>query len=107
MLEFLDSNYLGVQGVLHHSENLSIQYQEQKFCIKFAFSEEHWTACSMKPIKKCKKKDSIWACLIKMSISALNFSTESAKKPTVSYLLLLISLYSDKIDSKRPSEMRN
>ena len=42
-----------------------------------------------------------------MSISARNFSTESAKKPTVSYLLLLISLYSDKIDSKRPSEMRN
>ena len=59
MLEFLNSNYLDVQGVVHHSENLSIQYQEQKFCIKFAFSEEHWTACSMKPIKKCKKKKKI------------------------------------------------
>ena len=37
-MEFLDSNYPGVHRVVHHSENLSIKYHQQKFYLKFAFS---------------------------------------------------------------------
>ena len=45
--------------------------------------------------------------LIKTLISVLNFSTESAKKPTIYDLLFLIAIYSPKNDSKHPSEMRD
>ena len=64
--------------VVHHSEHLFIKYHEQKFCMKFAFSGQHWTGLSM---EKCK--NSIFGVLIKVSILALNFSTESVKKPSV------------------------
>ena len=37
----------------------------------------------------------------------MNFSTESAKKPTIYYLLFLIAIYSPKNDKRHPSEMRN
>ena len=50
--EFLDSNYPGVHRVVHNSENLSIKYHEQKFCIKSEVSGQHWTGM---PIEKCKK----------------------------------------------------
>ena len=42
-----------------------------------------------------------------MLISVLNFSTESAKKPTIYDLLFLIAIYAPKNDNKHPSEMRN
>ena len=42
-----------------------------------------------------------------MFFSALNFSTVSAKKPTIYDLLFLIALYSPKYFNKHPSEMRN
>ena len=42
--------------------------------------------------------------LIKISISVLNFSTESAKKPTVYDLLFLITIYYPKNDNKHPPE---
>ena len=42
-----------------------------------------------------------------MSISVLNFSTESDKKPTMFDLLFLIAIYSPKNDNEYPSEMRN
>ena len=45
--------------------------------------------------------------LIKISISVLNFSTESTKKPTIYDSLFLIAIYSPENDSKHPSEMRN
>ena len=67
MLEFLNSNYLDVQEVVHHSENLSIQYQEQKFCIKLAFSEEHEKA------KNVKKKKRFNLSVFNKNV---NFSTE-------------------------------
>ena len=43
---------LGCTEWVHHPDNLSIKYHEQKFCIKFAFSGQHWTGIS---IRKCKK----------------------------------------------------
>ena len=57
-------------------------------------------------IVKCEKLQ-FWRCLIKISISVLNFSIESVKKPTVYDLLHLIAIYSPKNDNKDPSEMRN
>ena len=53
------------------------------------------------------RKIPILECLIKVSISVLNFSTESAKKLTIYYLLFFIVVYSPKNDNKHPSEMRN
>ena len=99
----LDSNYSGVHRVVHHSENLSIKYYEQKCYIKFAFSGQHWTRLSM---EKCKKNQFL-GCLIKTSISVLNSNNESAKKPTVYDLLFLIAIYYPKNQNKRPSDMRN
>ena len=45
--------------------------------------------------------------LIKTSIWALNFSTESAEKPTVFDFLFLVAIYTPKNVNKHPSEMRN
>ena len=87
---------------MHHSENLSIKYHEQKFCIKFAFSGQHWTGLFT---ENCK--NSVFGDLIKVSISVLNFSTGSAKKTTIYDLLFLFETYSPKNDNKHPSEMRN
>ena len=42
-----------------------------------------------------------------MSISGLNFSTESTKELTLYEILFLISICSPNNDSKHPSEMRN
>ena len=42
-----------------------------------------------------------------MSIPALNFSVESAKKLTLHDLLSLIAIYSPNNDHKHPSKMRN
>ena len=89
--------------VVYHSDNLSIKYYEQKFCIKFAFSGLH---CAGLPIEKYKKIQSL-RCLIKISISVLNFSTESTKKTTIYDFLFLIVLYSSQNYNKHPSEMRN
>ena len=50
--EFLDSHFSGEHKVMHHAENLSIKYYEQKFYIKFAFSWQDWIGPS---IEKCKK----------------------------------------------------
>ena len=77
-MEFLDSNYPGLQRVLYQSENLSVKYYEQKLCRKFVFSGQHWTELS---IKKCK--NSVFGVLRKISVSVLNFSSESAKKLTI------------------------
>ena len=45
--------------------------------------------------------------LNKISISVLNFSTESAKERTIYDFLFLIAIYSPKNDNKHPSKMRN
>ena len=79
-------------------QNFSIKYHEQKF----AFSGRHWTGLSNE-----KFKNSGFRVLIKISISVLNFSTESVKKPRIYDLLFLIATCSPKNDSKHPSEMRN
>ena len=42
-----------------------------------------------------------------MSIKVMNFSAESAKKPTLFDLLFLIAIYSPKNENKHPSETRN
>ena len=43
---------------------------------------------------------------MKISISVLNFSTESAEKPTIYDLLFCIVIYSLKNDNKHLSEMK-
>ena len=58
-------------------------------------------------LSKNVKKISFLGCLIKNSISVLNFSTESAKKSAIYDFLFLIAFYSPKNVSKHPSEMRN
>ena len=54
-----------------------------------------------------KCKDSVFVMLIKISISVLKFSTESAKRPTIFVLLFLIAIYYPKNDNKHPSEKNN
>ena len=63
-----------VLALVHHSENLSIKYHDQKCCIKIAISGQHWTG---KPVEKCKKFPLLgnW---YKISISVLSFNAESA-----------------------------
>ena len=87
---------------VHHPENFSIKYHEQKFCIKFAFSGKHWAGLFT---EKCKNFQFL-GCLIKFEywISV----SESAKKPTTYDLLfLIVALYSSKNDNKYPSGMKN
>ena len=52
---------------VYHSENFSIKYHEQKFCIKFAFSWQHLTGLSIGLFKNL-----VFWVLIKISISVLN-----------------------------------
>ena len=63
----------------HYSENLSIKYQDQNFAIKTAFSGKHWKEQTIDEFEKF----SFLGNLIKISVSVLNFSTESAEKPTI------------------------
>ena len=65
--------------VMHYSENVSIKYNDQNFTIKAAFSEKHWTEQTIDEFEKFL----FLGNLIKISVSVLNFSTESAKKPTI------------------------
>ena len=44
---------------------------------------------------------------MEISISVLNFSTESAEKSAIYDMLFLTAIYSPKNDNKHPSEMRN
>ena len=89
--------------VVQHSENHSIKYHEQKFCIKFTFQG------IIQQDYLLKRENSIFGMSVKMSIPVLNFSTESAKELTLYDLLFLIAIYSPNInsDNKNPSEMRN
>ena len=49
----------------------------------------------------------LWAPIpLLLSISVLNFSTESAKKTTIYDLLFFIGIYFPKYDNKHPSEMK-
>ena len=57
-------------------------------------------------MEKCKKSQFL-ECLIKIQISVLNFSTESAKKTVIYNLLFFTTLHSPKNDNEQPSEMRN
>ena len=68
-----------VYRVMHYAENLSIKYHDQNFYTKTASSGQHWTG---QTIDECEKV-SFWGDLIKISISVLRFSTESAEKPTI------------------------
>ena len=54
-----------------------------------------------------KTKNSVFGVLIKISISLLNFSTESAKKPTIYDLMFLIVIYAPKNHNKHLSKMIN
>ena len=65
----------------------------KKIASKLAFSGQHWTGLY---IEKCK--NSVSEVLIKISISLLNFSTESAKKPSIYGLLFFIAICSPKND---------
>ena len=56
-------------------------------------------------LSKNAKKFPFSGNLVKRSISALNFSTESAEKPTIYDLLFFVEIYSLKND-KQPSDMR-
>ena len=60
----------------------------------------------MQPIEECRIF-SLLENLIKISISVLNFSTESAEKPKTLNSLFLIATYSSKNQNKPPSEIRN
>ena len=60
----------GVYRKVHHSENRSMKYYEQKFCIKLAFQGSF----SGLSIETCK--NSVSGVSIKMSIPVLNFSTK-------------------------------
>ena len=64
---------------MHYSENLSIKYHDQNFCIKTALSGQHGTGQTIDEFGKVSFRGN----LIKISISVLSFSTESAKKPTI------------------------
>ena len=64
---------------MHYSENLSIKYHDQNFAIKTAFSGKHWTEQTIDEFEKF----SFLGNLIKISVSVLYFSTESAEKPTI------------------------
>ena len=44
---------------------------------------------------------------MKISVLVLNFSAESAKKPTIYNLLFLIAIYFPKNNNKHPPEMGN
>ena len=56
-------------------------------------------------IEKCKRSQFL-GCLIKIKISVLNFSTESAKKKTIYNLLFFTALCSPKNDNKQSSERK-
>ena len=86
--------YYKLRQYMHHSENLVIKYHEQRFSVKFAFSGQHWTRLS---IKECKRIQFL-GCL-KISISVVKFSTESANERKIYDLLLLIAIYSPKNDN--------
>ena len=86
--------------VVHHSENLSIKYHEQKLCIKFSFSGQYWIGLSIekfrnsvfaelrllmtsliKWLRVCVRTKWLWVRIpLLLSISVFNFRTESAKK---------------------------
>ena len=51
-------------------------------------------------------KKSVLGCLIKISISVLNLSTEWAKEPTIYGFIFVITLYSSKNDNKHPCEIK-
>ena len=86
--------------VVHHSENISIKYHEQKLCLKFSFSGQYWIGLSIEKFRNSVFPELrlLMTSLIKwlrvrlrtkwlwvripllLSISIFNFSTESAKK---------------------------
>ena len=55
-------------------------------------------------MEKCK--NSVFGVLIKISISILNFSTGSSKKPRIYRSLFLIAFYFPRNDNMHPSKMR-
>ena len=92
MPEFIDSNYPRLHVVVHHLENLSIKYYQQKFCIRFAFPSQHWTELS---IEKFLKNQFLEGLRLNQLKTWLAISC---------YLLLA---YSPKKDNKHPSEIIN
>ena len=95
-MEFSDLKVPGeVHRVMHYSENLSIKYHDQNFYIKTAFLGKYWTG---QTIDECEKV-SFWGNLIKISISVLRFSTESAENQqfktcysSLQYILLKMTI---------------
>ena len=83
MPEFLDSNYL--EGA-------------QSYFLRVALN---------RAIYQKMQKKSVFGVFNKISISVLNFSTNSAKKPTNYDLVFLTAIYSPKNDNKHPRKMRN
>ena len=69
----------------------------KKFCTNVFFSGQQWTGLSIRK----RKKIQFLTCFIKMFISVLNFSTVSAKRPTIYDLLFPIALYSPKLHSPK------
>ena len=69
------------------------------FTVTFLFLR---TVLNILSTAKCK--NSVFGVLMKISISVLNFSTESAKETTIYELLFLITISSPKNNNKHPSE---
>ena len=70
----------GFHRVMHYSENFSVKYHEQNFCIKTAFSRQYLTR---QTIDECEEFFLGGEFNKKISISLLNISTESAEKPAI------------------------
>ena len=87
--------------MVHHSESLSIKYNDQKFCIKIEQDIEQ--DCLSQNMKKIQFK----GCFIKIWISVLDFISEWAIEPATYDLLFLIAIYFSKNNNKHPFEIRN
>ena len=74
-------------------------YYYHFFTVTFLFLR---TVLNILSTAKCK--NSVFGVLMKISISVLNFSTESAKETTIYELLFLITISSPKNKNKHPSE---
>ena len=87
--------------MVHHSENLSIKYHN------LASNLLSQDSIEQDYLSKNVKKNQFLGFLIKISISVLNLSTESAEETVIYDLLFLNAIYSPKNDNNHPSKMRN
>ena len=82
---------------MHDSEN---ELPRKKLCTRLAISGQHWTGLSTEKFTAFQ----FLGCLIKISVSVLHSSTESAKKPSIYGLLIPNVIYSSNNDKTFFSE---